>query len=114
MRRWYGRRLRKVQRRFFCLGQCFCAPVERDAHKRPHIGAGSYVCGEETAMINSIEGKRPQVRVRPPQIVEHGIFGTPTLVNNVETLCAVPWIIAHGAAAYAAYTKTHEKNRVPT
>ncbi len=65
------------------------------------IGQGSYVCGEETAMLNSIEGKRPEVRVRPPQIVEHGLFHAPTLVNNVETLCAVPWIVVHGAEAYA-------------
>ncbi len=65
------------------------------------IGQGSYVCGEETAMLNSIEGKRPEVRVRPPQIAEQGLFHAPTLVNNVETLCAVPWIVAHGAQAYA-------------
>ncbi len=65
------------------------------------IGQGSYVCGEETAMLNSIEGKRPEIRIRPPQITEHGLFNAPTLVNNVETLCAVPWIVAHGAQAYA-------------
>ena len=65
------------------------------------IGQGSYVCGEETAMLNSIEGKRPEVRVRPPQITAHGLFNAPTLVNNVETLCAVPWIVAHGAQPYA-------------
>jgi len=66
------------------------------------IGQGSYVCGEETALLNSIEGRRAEVRPRPPQIVEHGLFQAPTLVNNVETLCAVPWIVTHGAAAYAA------------
>ncbi|MFT3931106.1 MAG: NADH-ubiquinone oxidoreductase-F iron-sulfur binding region domain-containing protein [Spongiibacteraceae bacterium] len=66
-----------------------------------HIGAGSYVCGEETAMLNSIEGVRPQVRVRPPHIAERGLFNMPTLVNNVETLCAVPWIIVNGADRYA-------------
>jgi formate dehydrogenase iron-sulfur subunit len=66
------------------------------------IGQGSYVCGEETAMLNAIEGRRPEVRVRPPQITEHGLFGSPTLVNNVETLCAVPWIVTHGARDYAA------------
>lgn len=65
------------------------------------IGQGSYVCGEETALLNSIEGVRPEVRVRPPQIAEQGLFNLPTLVNNVETLCAVPWIVAHGAQAYA-------------
>lgn len=65
------------------------------------IGQGSYVCGEETALLNSIETKRPEVRVRPPQIAERGLFNAPTLVNNVETLCAVPWIVAHGTQAYA-------------
>lgn len=67
-----------------------------------HIGQGSYVCGEETALLNSLEGRRPAVRMRPPQITEHGLFGKPTLVNNVETLCTVPWIIQHGGTRYAA------------
>lgn len=67
-----------------------------------HIGQGSYVCGEETAMLSSIEGRRPEVRLRPPQITDRGLFGAPTLVNNVETLCAVPWIVTHGAQPYAA------------
>lgn len=66
------------------------------------VGEGSYLCGEETAMLNAIEGRRPEVRLRPPQITQQGLFGLPTLVNNVETLCAVPWIVNHGAAAYAA------------
>lgn len=66
------------------------------------IGQGSYVCGEETALLESIEGRRPEVRLRPPQITESGLWGAPTLVNNVETLCAVPWIVSHGAEAYAA------------
>lgn len=64
------------------------------------IGAGSYVCGEETAMLNAIEQRRPEVRSRPPQITERGLFNAPTLVNNVETLCTVPWIINHGGSAY--------------
>lgn len=66
------------------------------------IGQGSYVAGEETALLNSIEGRRPQARIRPPQVAARGLFGVPTLVNNVETLCAVPWIVEHGASAYAA------------
>jgi formate dehydrogenase iron-sulfur subunit len=65
-------------------------------------GAGSYLCGEETAMLNAIEGKRPEARPRPPFIFEQGLFGAPTLVNNVETLCAVPWILRRGAEAYRA------------
>lgn len=66
------------------------------------IGKGSYLCGEETAMLNAIEDRRPEARLRPPQITELGLYSKPTLVNNVETLCAIPWIITHGAAAYAA------------
>lgn len=66
------------------------------------VGKGSYICGEETAMLNAIEGRRPEVRVRPPQPTERGLWGAPTLVHNVETLCAVPWIITQGGAAYAA------------
>lgn len=73
------------------------------------VGHGSYLCGEETAMLNAIEGKRPEVRLRPPQISEHGLYGQPTLVNNVETLCAVPWIIQHGGAAYASMGTAHSK-----
>jgi len=65
-------------------------------------GAGSYVCGEETALLNAIEGRRPEVRVRPPFPAERGLWGAPTLVNNVETLAAVPWIVRNGGAAHAA------------
>ena len=64
------------------------------------IGQGSYVCGEETAMIRSIEGRRPEVMARPPYPTEHGLFGKPTLIDNVETLVNVPWIVAHGGDAY--------------
>jgi formate dehydrogenase iron-sulfur subunit len=65
-------------------------------------GHGSYVCGEETALLNAIEGRRPEVRARPPYPAEAGLFGRPTLVNNVETLAAVPWIVSRGADAYRA------------
>lgn len=65
-----------------------------------HLGHGSYVCGEETALVHSIEGRRAEVRARPPLPSEHGLFGQPTLVNNVETLVTVPEIVAHGGAAY--------------
>lgn len=63
---------------------------------------GSYICGEETALINSIEGQRPEVRVRPPYPAVSGLFGKPTVVNNVETLAAIPYILQHGGQAYAA------------
>ena len=64
-------------------------------------GAGAYICGEETALLSSIEGQRPEVRVRPPYPVQEGLFNMPTVVNNVETLAAVPWIIQHGGGTYS-------------
>jgi formate dehydrogenase iron-sulfur subunit len=67
---------------------------------RIEAGRGSYVCGEETALLNAIEGRRPEPRVRPPYPAEAGLFGRPTLVHNIETLAAVPWIVEHGADAY--------------
>lgn len=63
---------------------------------------GAYICGEETALINSIEGQRPEVRTRPPYPTQQGLFNKPTIVNNVETLAAVYWIIKNGGEAYAA------------
>lgn len=65
-----------------------------------HSGAGAYICGEETALIESIEGKRGEPRSRPPYPTTHGLWGKPTLVNNVETLANVPAIINHGAVWY--------------
>ena len=65
-------------------------------------GAGAFVCGEETALIKSIEGHRGIPQLRPPYPVECGLWGRPTLINNVETLSMVPWIIRHGPAAFAA------------
>jgi NADH:ubiquinone oxidoreductase subunit F (NADH-binding) len=65
-----------------------------------HLGRGSYVCGEETSLINSIAGLRPVAMHRPPYAAEHGLFGQPTVINNVETLANVPWIIRHGGEAY--------------
>ena len=65
-------------------------------------GAGAYICGEETALFNSIEGKRGEPRNKPPFPVEVGLFGQPTAVNNIETLVNVPAIVADGGAAFAA------------
>ncbi|MFN3742757.1 MAG: NAD(P)H-dependent oxidoreductase subunit E [Anaerolineales bacterium] len=64
------------------------------------LGAGAYICGEETALFESIEGKRGFPRLKPPFPTTHGLFGKPTIINNVETLANVPFIIEHGAAAY--------------
>ncbi|MCB9193181.1 MAG: formate dehydrogenase [Flavobacteriales bacterium] len=63
--------------------------------------AGAYVCGEETALLNSIEGKRGEVRTRPPYPTQQGLFLRPTVANNVETLATVHWVVEHGGAAYA-------------
>jgi NADH-quinone oxidoreductase subunit F len=65
-------------------------------------GAGAFVCGEETALMASIEGRRGMPRVRPPFPAEAGLFGKPTTINNVETWANVPWIIRNGAAAFAS------------
>jgi NADH:ubiquinone oxidoreductase subunit F (NADH-binding) len=66
------------------------------------IGAGAYICGEETALFNSLEGFRGEPRSKPPFPVEVGLFGQPTLVNNVETLINVLPIVLHGGQAFAA------------
>jgi len=65
-------------------------------------GAGAFVCGEETALMMSIEGRRGMPRVRPPFPAQSGLWGQPTNINNVETFANVPWIILHGAKAYSA------------
>ena len=66
------------------------------------VGAGAYICGEETSLLDSLEGKRGQVRAKPPLPALQGLFGKPTVVNNVLSFAAVPWILEHGGAAYAA------------
>lgn len=76
------------------LGSGFAFDVEI------RVGAGAYICGEETALFESIEGKRGFPRLKPPFPTTHGLFNKPTAINNVETLCAAAWIIANGAAAY--------------
>jgi NADH-quinone oxidoreductase subunit F len=67
-----------------------------------HLGAGAYICGEETALLESLEGKRGQPRVRPPFPPAVGLFGKPTIINNVETFANVPMILANGAEWYKA------------
>jgi NADH-quinone oxidoreductase subunit F len=67
------------------------------------LGAGAYVCGEETALLESIEGKRGFPRIKPPFPTTHGLFGRPTVINNVETFCNVPLIVERGAAEYRQF-----------
>jgi NADH:ubiquinone oxidoreductase subunit F (NADH-binding)/NADH:ubiquinone oxidoreductase subunit E len=66
---------------------------------------GAYICGEETALLSSIEGQRPEVRIRPPFPTQQGLFNMPTVVNNVETLACIPWIMKHGGLNYAGIGK---------
>ena len=74
----------------------------REFHVHVRVGAGAYICGEETALLESLEGRRGVVRAKPPLPAVHGLFDKPTLVNNVLTLASVPAILAGGAPAYAA------------
>ena len=76
-------------------------------------GAGAYVCGEETALLDSIEGKRGQVRAKPPLPAIQGLFGQPTVINNVLSLAAVPFILAEGADAYAAVGFGRSRGTMP-
>ncbi len=71
-------------------------------HLHVKEGAGAFVCGEETALMASVEGERGMPRLRPPFPAQSGLFGKPTTINNVETLASVPWIIRNGADQYAA------------
>jgi NADH-quinone oxidoreductase subunit F len=66
-------------------------------------GAGAFICGEETALIASIEGQRGMPRLRPPFPAQEGLWNKPTVINNVETLAAIPWIVRHGPKAFAAH-----------
>ena len=72
-------------------------------------GAGAFVCGEETALIHSIEGKRGMPRFRPPFPAQSGLWGKPTNINNVETFANIPWIISNGGDAYAAFGTENSK-----
>jgi NADH-quinone oxidoreductase subunit F len=71
-----------------------------------HTGVGRYMCGEETALLNSLEGKRATPRAKPPFPQVSGLFGKPTIVNNVETLCCIPHIINNGAPWFQQLSKT--------
>lgn len=82
-------------------------------HLEVRKGAGSYVCGEETAMLESIEGKRGVVRAKPPIPALKGLFGQPTVINNVITFASVPIILARGAAFYANFGLGRSKGTLP-
>ena len=69
-------------------------------HLYLHRGAAAYICGEETALLESLEGRRGQPRLRPPFPATHGLYGCPTTVNNVESIATLPWLLRHGVEAY--------------
>ncbi|MCR8725709.1 NADH-ubiquinone oxidoreductase-F iron-sulfur binding region domain-containing protein [Frigidibacter sp. ROC022] len=77
------------------------------------VGAGAYVCGEETSLLNSLEGKRAVVRAKPPLPALEGLFGRPTVVNNVISLATVPYVLAEGAAAYQAHGHQRSRGTMP-
>ncbi|MFN9389334.1 MAG: NADH-quinone oxidoreductase subunit NuoF, partial [Betaproteobacteria bacterium] len=76
-----------------------------DFQLHAHHGWGAYICGEETALLESLEGKKGQPRFKPPFPASFGLYGKPTTINNTETFAAVPWIINHGGDAYLALGK---------
>ncbi len=77
------------------------------------VGAGAYICGEETSLLDSLEGKRGMVRAKPPLPAIKGLFGKPTVVNNVLSLATVPWIMANGAKAYAEFGMGRSRGTLP-
>jgi len=91
-----------------------CAHIVAPFECEVRVGAGAYVCGEETSLLNSLEGKRGEVRAKPPLPALKGLFGRPTVVNNVLTLCAVPHILTEGGAdEYQALGIDRSKGTMP-
>ncbi len=77
------------------------------------VGAGAYVCGEETSLLESLEGRRGIVRAKPPLPAHKGLFGKPTVINNVLSFAAIPFILAGGAKAYAEFGKGRSRGTMP-
>ncbi len=90
------------RRRDGLLGRAICGRAGFDFDIEIHVGAGSYVCGEASAQVESLEGKRGIPRNRPPRLAEKGYLGLPTIVNNVESYCAAALIVLHGADWFRA------------
>jgi formate dehydrogenase iron-sulfur subunit len=82
-------------------------------HLEVRLGAGAYICGEETSLLESLEGKRGQVRAKPPLPALKGLFGKPTVVNNVLSFAAVPWILEHGGQAYHDFGMGRSRGTLP-
>lgn len=77
------------------------------------VGAGAYVCGEETSLLESLEGRRGLVRAKPPLPAHHGLFGKPTVINNVLSFAAIPFILNNGAQAYADFGMGRSRGTMP-
>ncbi len=86
---------------------------DRRFHLHIRRGAGAYICGEETAMLESLEGKRGMVRPKPPIPALSGLWGRPTVIHNVMTLATVPWIVDHGSAKYAEFGAGRSRGTLP-
>ena len=94
------------------LGNNLCGS-DKDFHLELRMGAGAYICGEETSLLESLEGKRGMVRVKPPLPAIEGLFGQPTVVNNVISLASVPIIMHRGADAYEHYGLGRSRGTLP-
>ncbi len=94
------------------LGDAICGS-DKAFHLEVRLGAGAYICGEETSLLESLEGKRGLVRAKPPLPAIEGLFGQPTVVNNVLSFGAIPHILADGAAVYANYGMGRSKGTLP-
>jgi formate dehydrogenase iron-sulfur subunit len=92
----------KIARAGGLLGQSVLGS-DRHFDIEARLGAGAYICGEETSLLESLEGRRGQVRAKPPLPAIEGLFGKPTVINNLLTFASTPWILANGAKAYADY-----------
>lgn len=85
----------------------------RTFHLEVRLGAGAYICGEETSLLNSLEGKRGEVRAKPPLPALQGLFGQPTVVNNVLSLAAVPFVLSEGGQRYADHGVERSRGTLP-
>lgn len=94
------------------LGEKICGS-EHTFHLEVRLGAEAYICGEETSLLESLEGKRGLVRAKPPLPALEGLFGQPTIVNNVLSLAAVPYILAEGSQAYQQYGVERSRGTLP-
>jgi formate dehydrogenase iron-sulfur subunit len=101
-----------VARRGGLLGK-FVAGAKQAFDLEVRVGAGAYVCGEETSLLESLEGKRGIVRAKPPLPAHRGLFGKPTVVNNVLSFAAIPFILAEGAKAYADFGMGRSRGTMP-